>query len=256
MTPADYAQQVINEFGIITAPALSLNMIFTHCGIDYYQQDFDDINYCGSLHRKSSKTVIIVNTDIKNKGRINFTKSHEFGHFYMKHLGKEFRCTSQDLRLSNLSIKPLEVQANQFASAFLMPECMIKPIVLTSPLNFDTIGYIRNHFLVSKLSAAFKILDFTLGDYALISSQNGLIRHVKVAKSLDNIINLPNVNMPLPEKSYAFETLHTTKQMRDYVEIDPQVWLIFCSDKYKVYEHTRADKKSNTCLTLLNFIKK
>ncbi len=256
MTPAGYAQQVINEFGIITAPALILNTVFTHYGIEYYQQDFDDINYCGSLHRKSDQTVIIVNTDIKNKGRINFTKSHEFGHFYMKHEGKEFSCTSQDLRLSNLSSKPLEVQANQFASAFLMPECMIKPIVLTSPFNFDTIGYVRNYFLVSKLSAAFKILDFTLGDYALVSCQNGLIKHVKLSPSLSGDIKITTVNAALPEKSYAVQIINTTKQMRDYTEIDPRVWLISCADKYKVYEHSRSDKKSNSCLTLLNLIRK
>ena len=255
MTPSDYAGQVISEFNILTTPALSLNKVFDYFGIVCVEDVFNDLNYCGTLHRKGDQTVIIVNTDIKNQGRINFTKSHEFGHFYMKHKGV-FICKSQDLRLNYSLSKPLEVEANHFASAFLMPEKMIKPIVQTSPFNFDTIGFIRKHFMVSKLSAAFKILDFTLGDYALISSQNKIVTHVKVSKSIHSKIGLPNVGTVLPQKSYANEVLTSTKQMRDYAELSSDIWLGIQTKNYRVFEHSRADKKSDSCLTLLNFIQK
>lgn len=252
MTPADYAQQVISEFNITTTPALSLNEIFESNDILCISQEFDDFNYCGSLHRNGQQAVIIVNTDIKNDGRINFTKTHEFGHFYLKHKGVSFTCRSQDLKLNHSLSKPFEVEANQFASAFLMPESMVKPIIQTSPFNFDTIGYIRKHFVVSKLSAAFKILDYTFGDYALIVSRNGIITHVKLSESLNGKIHLPQPNEIIPEESLAHEVLDTSRQMNDYSEISSDVWIR--SKGYRVFEHSRADKKSNSCMTLLNFI--
>jgi len=256
VTPVEYAQQVISTFSITSTPALSLNSIFDYYGILCFQQDFDDLNYCGSLHRKSDQTVIIVNTDIKNEGRINFTKSHEFGHFYMEHKGKSFTCKSCDLNVNHSLAKPLEVEANQFASAFLMPEAMIKPIVQTSPFNFDTIEYVRKHFTVSKLSAAFKILDFTFGDYALVSSCNGKIKHVKLSPNIAEKICLPSVDTFIPQRSFANQVLTTTKQMLNYIELPSDVWLSTQAISYRVFENSRADKKSNSCLTLLTFISK
>lgn len=255
MTPAEYAQQVIAAFNLTTTPALSLNAIFKYYDIICDETEYNDPNYSGSLHRRNDVAIILINTDIKNSGKINFTKAHEFGHFYMKHRGTEFKCSALDLRLSDISIKPQEVEANQFASAFLMPKSMIEPIVLTSPFNFDTIRYIRDHFLVSKLSAAFKMLDYTRGDYALIHSQNGIIKHTKLSPSMAGKIHLPYVNQPLPVNSFADRVLLSNDQMRDYVEIDSSVWVNRSSPnlKLRVYENSRANKASNTCLTLLNF---
>ena len=256
MTPAEYANKIISEFSINSAPALTLDAIFKHYNIAVQTSEFNDTNYCGSLHRKGEQTVIIINTDIKNDGRINFTKSHELGHFYMKHNGNSFICNSQDLHLNHSLDKPKEVEANQFASTFLMPEKMIKPIVHTSPFNFDTIGFIRKHFAVSKLSAGLKILDYTYGDYALIASHKGIITHVKLSQNLNGKISLPKVKTALPEDSFAHGILTTSIQMNDYAEIESKVWLSSQHKTYSIFEHSRADKKSDACLTLLNFIKK
>lgn len=255
MTPAEYAQQVIDECNISTAPALSLNIIFEHYHIICDELEYGDLNYSGSLHRKKDNAIILINTDIKNIGKINFTKAHEFGHFYLKHKGTEFKCSSSDLRLSDISIKPQEVEANQFASAFLMPKFMIEPIVLTSTFNFDTIRFVRDHFLVSKLSAAFKMLDYTRGNYALVHSQNGIIKHTKLSQSMACKIHLPHINQQLPEKSFANRVITSNVQIKDYVEINSSVWIMknLQFNQLRVYENSRANKASNTCLTLLNF---
>lgn len=255
MTPAEYAQRVIDEFNISTTPALSLSRIFEHYHIICDELEYGDLNYSGSLHRKKDKAIILINTDIKNTGKLNFTKAHEFGHFYLKHKGTEFKCSSSDLRLRDISIKPQEVEANQFAGAFLMPKFMIEPIVLTSTFNFDTIQFVRDHFLVSKLSAAFKILDYTRGNYALIHSQNGIIKYTKLSRSMFGKIQLPNLNQPLPAKSFANRIMISNDQIRDYVEIEAAVWIMkkFQFDKLRIFENSRANKASNTCLTLLNF---
>ena len=158
MNPTECAQKLIEKFNITTTPALILNSIYKHYNIISVEREFDDYSYMGSLHRKNDEAVIIINTDTKNRGRINFTKAHELGHFSLNHKGQQFHCKEFDL--SSKTRKPMEVEANHFAREFLLPEHMVKPISLSAPFDFVTIRAISDLFLVSKLTAVFRVLDF------------------------------------------------------------------------------------------------
>ncbi|MGF9697167.1 ImmA/IrrE family metallo-endopeptidase [Paenibacillus sp. MABNR03] len=110
MIPILKAQQVLFDFSITTAPALIIDQIFDRHNIIYDEMEYGDPNYMGSLIRAEGKTIILVNTDIKNAGRINFTKAHELGHFILNHKGQQFECSRTDMLDSTR--KPLEVEAN------------------------------------------------------------------------------------------------------------------------------------------------
>lgn len=251
MTPAEKAQHLLRDFCIITAPASSINQLFEYHNIIYDEKEYGDPNYMGSLIRAEGKTIILVNTDIKNAGRINFTKAHELGHFSLNHKGEQFECSRTDMLDSTR--KPLELEANQFAKEFLLPEKMVKPISMSATFDFDTIKAISNEFMVSKLVAVFRILDFHLGNYAVIGSKHGVITHFGMSKNLIGKIYLLKSGGSIHKNSFAKECLFSNYRMTGYASIDPKTWVTRnkSSSAISLKEYSRADKSSGSVLTLL-----
>lgn len=251
MKPLEKAQQLLRIFNIKTTPALSFNHIFKHYNIIYDEMDYGNADFMGSLIRAEGKTIILVNTDIKNAGRINFTKAHELGHFSLNHKGVQFECSRTDMLDSTR--KPLEIEANQFAKEFLLPAHMLSPISMSAPFDFDTIRAISNEFMVSKLAAVFRILDFNLGNYAVISSKDGIIKHLGMSKSLMGKINFLKSGDLLHNNSYAKECLISNFRMGGYESIDSNTWVARnkSGSAIKLKEYSRADKSTGSVLTLL-----
>jgi Zn-dependent peptidase ImmA (M78 family) len=251
MKQVEKAQQLLREFSIKTTPALSLHRVFEHYNIIYDEMEYGNLNYMGSLIRTKGETFILVNTDIKNTGRINFTKAHELGHFSLNHKGQQFECSRTDMQDSTR--KPLEIEANQFAKEFLLPEYMVKPISMSAPFDFDTIKSIGNEFMVSKLVAVFRILDFHLGDYAVIGSNHGVITQVGMSKSLIGRVNLLKVGGVIDHNSFAKECLISNLRMNGYSTIDPKTWITrnMRGSTISLKEYSRADKTSGSVMTLL-----
>lgn len=251
MKPAEKAKQLLRNFGITTTPASSFDQVFEHYNIIYDEMDYDNTNYMGSLIRAEGKTIILVNTDIKNAGRINFTKAHELGHFSLNHKGAQFECSRSDM-LDSIR-KPLEIEANQFAKEFLLPAHMLSLISMSAPFDFDTIKAISNEFMVSKLAAVFRMLDFNLGSYAVIGSTNGAIVHLGMSKSLVGKISFLKSGDSLRNNSFAKQCLISNLQMTGYESIDPNTWVTRNKTDWSITlkEYSRADKSSGSVLTLL-----
>ena len=68
---------------------------------------------------EKSKGIILVNSGITNLRRRRFTIGHEVGHFMLPNHGNEMYCSKGDM--SPKSLKPIEREANEFASELLMP---------------------------------------------------------------------------------------------------------------------------------------
>ncbi|MGF7050111.1 hypothetical protein J2T13_004634 [Paenibacillus sp. DS2015] len=230
---------------------MSINRIFENHNIIYDELAYGDPNYMGSLIRAKGKTIILVNTDIKNAGRINFTKAHELGHFSLNHKGQQFECSRTDMLDSTR--KPFELEANQFAKEFLLPEQMVKSISMSAPFDFDTIKSMGNEFMVSKLVAVFRILDFHLGDYAVIGSNHGVITQVGMSKSLIGRVNLLKLGGLIDNNSFAKECLISNLRMNGYSTIDPNTWITrnMRGSTISLKEYSRADKSSGSVMTLL-----
>lgn len=251
MIPAKKAQQLLRDFSVTITPALSINRVLEYYNIIYDETEYGDINYMGSLIRAEGKAIILVNTDIKNVGRINFTKAHELGHFILNHKGQQFECSRNDMLDSTR--KPLELEANQFAKEFLLPEQMVKPISMSAPFDFETIKAISNEFMVSKLVAVFRILDFHFGNYAIIGSNHGMITHLGMSKSLIGKINLLKLGGSIHNKSFAKACLISNHRMNGYSSIDPNTWITrnMRGSAISLKEYSRADKSSGSVMTLL-----
>lgn len=93
-------------------------------------------DFVGALTKGNNNQVyIMINKNIDNLGRKNFTIAHELGHYFLQHQlhQNSVFCNSNDIIEEGHQQNPIEREANYFASCLLMPEEKIKsafPIIL------------------------------------------------------------------------------------------------------------------------------
>lgn len=94
------------------------------------------VNFVGCLtNYLNQQAYILINDQIDNVGRKNFTIAHELGHYFLQHQkhNTSIFCTDNDIAEEGHQSNPIEREANCFASCFLMPEEKVKaafPIIL------------------------------------------------------------------------------------------------------------------------------
>ncbi len=98
-------------------------------------------DFLGAIFKGKKEVKIVVNSKIDNQGRKNFTYAHEMGHYYLMHeLNDLHKCSSKDIESGLNSKKEQEVEANYFASCFLLPKDYLYwnfCVVLTKYLQLD-----------------------------------------------------------------------------------------------------------------------
>jgi len=178
MMPEECAEKVLLDYDIIGIPALRFEKIFDACNILCDEFEYNDSKYCGSLHRFSDQSVILVNTDIKYIPRQNFTKAHELGHFFLKHKGDKFECTNQDMKTNDKYHKPQEVEANKFASSFLLPKDKIELLFDDDILDISTLSEIASNYFVSLSVTTIRVIPLLKGSWCAIWTTNGIVAWV------------------------------------------------------------------------------
>lgn len=104
--------------------------IFFGENIKYKEVNSQNPEFVGALTQGiNGQKYIMVNANIDNIGRKNFTIAHELGHYFLKHkLMENYNyCSINDISEEGQHNDPIEREANYFASCFLMPEAKIKP---------------------------------------------------------------------------------------------------------------------------------
>jgi len=94
-------------------------------GIKFKEKEFSNKYFLGTFtFGINSQPYIMINQNIPNIGRRNFTIAHELGHFFLNHKSQSgsFECFENDITEDKQATKNIEHEANHFASCFLMPE--------------------------------------------------------------------------------------------------------------------------------------
>lgn len=82
-------------------------------------------SFVGSFTKAvNSQKYIMINSNIDNFGRKNFTIAHELGHYFLNHSLKQndFYCIDNEILEDGSSTSEIEKEANYFATCLLMPE--------------------------------------------------------------------------------------------------------------------------------------
>lgn len=82
-------------------------------------------------HANNGQAYIMVNDNITNDGRRNFTIAHELGHYFLCHELKNGQCFDADILEDGTAVDAIEREANYFASCLLMPESKVRSAFLS-----------------------------------------------------------------------------------------------------------------------------
>lgn len=89
-------------------------------------------NFLGIFtHANNGQAYIMINNNISNDGRRNFTIAHELGHYFLCHQLKNGQCFDADIFEDDTAVDTTECEANYFASCLLMPENKIRSAFLS-----------------------------------------------------------------------------------------------------------------------------
>jgi len=162
--PASRAQEVLNRLGLKSAPT-PVEKVAKALGAQIRFAPFDD-ELSGMVFVKDGVPIIGVNS-LHHPNRQRFTIAHELGHLELHremitssvHVDKEFPALMRDAK-SATGTEQIEIEANQFASALLMPQSLIEEALAGAQFDIENDGPIEQlakRFRVSKQALQYRI---------------------------------------------------------------------------------------------------
>ena len=202
-SPQEIAYKIRNYLGVPTGPIDNIVSLLEKNGVIVMFLDVDDMEKFDGLtmFTTNQAPVIWINRNIPND-RKRFTLAHELGHLVM-HLRSENLEKPEDQK---------EIEANEFAGEFLMPESQCKEDLFN--LKYKDLGMKKYYWKVSKAAIIYrakelkcisdqtsKYLYVTLGRYGERKNES-----VQVPIDSPNIVN-KMFNLHISELNYSMEEL-------------------------------------------------
>ncbi|NLL04464.1 MAG: ImmA/IrrE family metallo-endopeptidase [Clostridiaceae bacterium] len=251
MTPDECAVKVLLDYDITGIPALSFKKVFGACNILCDEFEYNDPKYSGSLHRFPDHSIILVNTDNRYVPRQNFTKAHELGHFFLKHKGDKFECTTQDMKTNDAAHKPQELEANRFASSLLLPKDRIELLIDDDIFDISTISEIANTYLVSLSVATIRTISLLKGSWCAVWTKNGIVEWVVSSPAFRNITI--KLGEQIKQGSIAYKCFNDGFQpyKGEYIKVPSDCWIKNPLIDMGVLELTKPLSSYNATLSLI-----
>lgn len=178
------AKTLIKELGINDASILEhLEDICMHRGLYVKKEEISGAE--GRLvlsgGKGDIKGVATVNTSEVYECRTRFSIAHEFGHFEL-HKNQDFSCSIYSMNewFAKEQQRKLEVEANSFASEFLMPEDIVKNVISKKNPTIDVIKALSDEFKTSLAASAIKLVEHSPEPCAVVFyDSNGVKFHFR-----------------------------------------------------------------------------
>ena len=183
---------------------------------------FSSDQFLGKAAGNDKGAAIIINSNIPDPRRLNFTAAHEAGHVCM-HLmrgsAQNFECGSSEL--GDYFNNPLERQANGFASGLLMPSRLVK-LLTDGDVNWHNIKHISDRCDTS-LEAVFRRLSWLeKAPVALVIHQNKQFKRFVPTKHFDFYIQKNNLSS---EQIASCTNVSHEAYPKDFDSVDPEDWV-------------------------------
>lgn len=162
--PIERAQAVLAQFAI-KSPPTPVERIAKLLGAQVRFAPFDN-ELSGMIYIKDGLPIIGVNA-LHHPNRQRFTIAHEIAHLDLHkemitttiHVDKDFPALMRDSQ-SATGMETIEIEANQFAAALLMPRSMIEQALVGCQFDIDDEGpleQLAKKFRVSKQALDYRI---------------------------------------------------------------------------------------------------
>jgi hypothetical protein len=172
------------------------------------------------------RSIITVSSTDPYHQRQRFSIAHELGHLEM-HRRKlnSISCTTQSISPFSGTQPDIELQANNFASCFLLPERFVRSRFEIHPPSFDAITDTANQLNVSLTAAGSRYMQFVDEPMAFVVSQSGRITRFVPSQTFVEADLFVNVNEGV-ERNTAADRLARGQAIREGWHFTPtNAWL-------------------------------
>lgn len=159
-----------------------------------YEINLSEINtqkFDGCIQSIQEKILILINSNIKNQARKNFTCAHELGHFQYDVFKEKIECSENSinyLKPNNLKWNSIEIRANQFAAEILMPTNLLKPLIINKEPSWELFEKLKAKCNVSLPAILTKFIELTNYSCWFVEIKSGKIhRYIKSCISPHNL---------------------------------------------------------------------
>lgn len=172
----EYAEYILNETGQNDLP-VDLYAITGKLNINIIEAS--DLGYEGVLLKQGDVSIILMDKRIIDVNRRRFTIAHLIGHYAIPwHNKTSFYCRkfgTSTLKTNDI----MEIEANNFAAALLMPKFHLEKDILNKRPTIDQLDSLaHDKYCVSLFALANRLIEFTTNKHALINSKNDAIEKV------------------------------------------------------------------------------
>ena len=204
----------------------------------------------------ADQAVITVSTQVTDPRRRRFSIAHELGHLERKDRGDLLRsCSGEDIDCwhAKSSRAKVEILANEFAAALLLPERFFAHKCTSAEPSLDLMSDLAAEFDVSLTATARRYTSFCQDPIAIVFSENGHIKWFQGSPEFHDLQLFIDVGQCLHSASIAdriFEGKTTSNKLR---RVPASSWL--ASGQYRsdavILEQSWSMPNYNAVLTLL-----
>lgn len=173
------------------------------------------------------KPIITVSSSPQiNPFRRRFSIAHELGHLELhRGMGLLMSCTNQDIQYKpdNTNIDT-EKEANQFASAFLMPARFVEEPFTENEPSFDLISNWAAKLQTSLTATAFRFAQFTPEPVAVIFSYKSVIQYFQPSSEFLDLGVFPNVKNCMGSATSAYKLFQNMPIKNQWYEVKAAEW--------------------------------
>lgn len=176
------------------------------------------------LVRKGARGLIRVSTAVEIAGQRRFAIAHEIGHWVLhSDVSQLVACTSEDM-LSAYRTSPIEIEANVFAAALLMPREPFARRTRGAPILWSTTRTLSDYFLTSLTSTAVRFVEVSDDYCALVVSEKGRIKWWRSSDAFGSRFRV-QTRTSVPEVSVAASLFSGRLQTETPLELPIETWI-------------------------------
>lgn len=194
-SPTEAAKALRNYWGLGDKPIENLLRTVEKNGIivTVFSTDTDDIDAFSQYVEMNNSDVFIIalSNNKDSAARLNFDIAHELGHILLHEWSEDEEVLTRE------EFKAKEKEANEFASAFLLPETSFLKEVSLEPQKLDYYVQLKRKWKVSIAAMLYRCCDFNVISQSQYQYMMRIMQNKGWRKSepLDNIIKAPKPSL-------------------------------------------------------------
>jgi len=150
------AKKVLSDCGLTDPTEMMIEDIIMGMGVFYEEKPLQGKE--GEIVSVKDRSIITLNSEIQFEEKRRFAAAHELGHFLMHRETHPVLSDTEAELLSWYQGGSHEMEANEFASEFLMPSEIFYAECLGKKFGPDVVEHLANRFEVSKTATILKFV--------------------------------------------------------------------------------------------------